>query len=586
MINNALKSLVLSVSEEVVDDTYEHNFNMATQAHQINPYEWHQSEPGVWKRTCLGFEASASFNENIADGHTELSLTTSFRVHQPSSSRIAGSELELDELVARARHAWIQTRYLRPEVAVQMDRHTDPSVPQRLKYKVLRDEASLRQWVSETFVVLRLGEPGAKSVDQVCAYTYNRPLPTEGKQSMLYLVLPRLGDEADGSAHLIWNVSHAVTDGGSIVDFYNVLLQCMVDATPSAPYDSIYMPSSFELNVLPRLPRSVVAAYRQQYNPKPEETHKAHQAAEANMRLIADKIDQSLALTPAESWTRRKHETICLVKTMEADEARELFKFAKQIGSGITYLASAATIMATAETYPERKASSKGALMGMVRNARRWLSTTPVDGVTGTSTPLGSDAVFLWIPVKTNASLEPSYVRLQELISTAAKIRYELDQHLTTPHCISAFPTVAEGQIAGLTEQWSQIEAANSASPPPSESELSKIIGAQAPGFSSVGVFKIFPRFQPISASARASGLWLERLDFTHRGRQVNASPWMSMLTIDGRVKFQLGFDTKFHDPHKMTQLMERTFAWMRLCAAAAATLSSSDVSAPVTARL
>lgn len=573
----------------MLNNTYDNDSNMSKQAPQTNLYEWHSSEPDVWKRTCLGFEASASFNENIAHGHTELSVVTSFRMHQPRSSRIAGSELELDQLIQRARQAWIQMRYLRPEVAVQMDTHIDPTVPQTFKYQVLREEQSLRRWVNETFVVVRLGEPGAKSVDEICAYTYNRPLPTQGKQSMLYLVHPRLGDEADQSAHLIWNVSHAVTDGSSIVDVFNVLLQCIVDAVPSAHYDSIYIPNSFELNVLPRLPRSVVSAYRQQFKPKPEDTNKAHEAAQANMRLLSDKMDQSIALQPAASWPSRKHETICLLKTMEATEAKALFNFAKQRGTGITYLASAATIMATAETYPERKALSKGALLGMVRNSRRWLSTTSVDRVTGTWTPLGSDAVFLWIPVDATGSLEPSLEGLDDLVSIAGKIRYELGQHLTTPHCISAFPTVANGQISALTKQWSQIRSANAASPSPSpplsQSQLESIIGAQAPGFSSVGEFKIKPRFQPTSASARASGVWLELLDITHRGRQVNASPWMSMGTLDGRIKFQLGFDTKFHDVDKMTQLMELTFGWMSKCAAAGAANSCSDLTS-IVARL
>lgn len=593
MINNALRTLIYSASEQSLDDdVYEHDFKMATQPQQIDPFEWHQVQADVWKRTCIGHEASASFNENIAHGHTELSLLTSFRVHQPSSSAIKGSEVELDELVARARQAWIQARYLRPEAAVEMDRHTDPTVPQTMTYRVLRDEKSIQQWVDETFVVKRLGEAGVETAAELCAYTYNRPLATKGKQSMLYLVLPRVGDQ-DRKAHAIWNVSHAVTDGGSVVDFFNVLLQCMIDATPSAPYDAIYTPSTFEINVLPRLPRSVVTAYRQQYKPKPEDVAKASQASEANMRLISDKMDESLGLIPASGWTGRKHETVCLAKVIEADEVRELLKFAKQVHSGITYLASAATILAAAETFPERKSTSKGALMGMVRNARRWLSTTPVDGVSSTSTPLGSDAVFLWIPVNTHASLEPSFHRLQDLVSTARHVGNELDQHLTTAHCISSYPSVADSAIAGLDQQWSQINAVQTAAAPPSQKELDSIIGAQAPGFSSVGIFKLHPRFQPISASARASGLWLERTDFTHTGRQVNASPWISMLTIDGRIKLQLGFDTKFHEVEKMNQWLERTFNWLQLCAAAAATTSTSISSSnkaelhdPVAARL
>ncbi|GAC96560.1 hypothetical protein PHSY_004141 [Pseudozyma hubeiensis SY62] len=591
MINNALRSLICSASEQSLDDAHEHDFNMSTQPPQIDQFEWHRVEADVWKRTCLGHEASASFNENIADGHTELTLLTTFRVHQPSWSHIAGTELELDQLVARARQAWIQARYLRPEAAVEMDRHIDPTSPQTMTYRLLRDEHSIQEWVDETFVVKRIGEPGVGTVDELCAYTYNRPLATKGKQSMLYLVLPKIGDESR-TAHAIWNVSHAVTDGGSVVDFYNVFLQCMIDATPSAPYDSIYTPSSFELNVLPRLPRSVVAAYRQQYRPTPDDVTSANKAAQANMQLIADNTARSLALVPATSWNQRTHKTICLTKVMEASEARELLKFAKQVHSGVTYLASAATILATAETFPERKASSQGALMGMVRNARRWLSTTPVDGVSGTSTPLGSDAVFLWVPVNTHQSLEPSFNRLQDLVSTARHVGRELDEHLTTAHCISSLPAAADGAIGGLNAQWAHINSIESSPAAPTQAELDSIVGPQAPGFSSVGVFKLYPRFQPMSASARASGLWLERLDFTHLGRQVNASPWISMLTIDGRIKFQLGFDTKFHEVEKMQAWLDRTFAWMRICAAAAATTrtsvssSSVDFSAPASSRL
>ncbi|TKY88461.1 hypothetical protein EX895_002449 [Sporisorium graminicola] len=585
MINNALRSLVYSVTEEALDDVHEHNFAMATQAQQIDPYEWHYTGKDVWKRTCLGHEAAASFNQNIAHGHTELSPYASLRIHHPSSSHIAGTELELDELVARTRQAWIQTRYLRPEVAVELDRHTDATQPQTMSYTVLRDEESLQQWLDETLVVKRLGYPEVETMEELASYTYNRPLPTKGKKAMLYLALPKLGD-TDRSAHLIMNISHAVTDGGSIFDCFNVLLQCMIDATPSAPYDATYTPSTFELNVLPRLPRSIVSAYRQQHKPKTEDVAAATKACTDNMRLISDKMNQSLALLPASKWTERKHETVCLTKVLEPEQTRDLFKFAKLQHTGITYLASAATILATAETYPERKASSQGALMGMVRNGRRWVSSASI--------PLGSDAVFLWIPVNTHVSLEPSYNRLTDLVSTARQIRSELDKHLTTAHCISSFPTVADASIGGLQQQWSEIHSAHARSSS-SQKKLDSIIGAQAPGFSSVGVSSVAARFQPISASARASGLWLERWDFGHTGRQVNASPWISMLSTDGKIKLQLGFDAKFHEVEKMHEWLDRTFAWMQICAAAASLTAttvppspatSASLNAPVAARL
>lgn len=591
MINNALRTLISSATEQSLDDVLEHEFRTAVQLQQMDQFEWHQVEADLWKRTCLGHEASASFNQNIAHGHTELSLMSSWRVHQPSSSRITGSELELDQLVARVRQAWIQARYLRPEVGVELDTHTDPTVAQTMCYRLLRDEESIQEWLDETFVVKRLGDPGVATPAELCAYTYNRPLATKGKKSMLYLILPRLDDE-QRTAYTIWNVSHAVTDGGSLAEVFNTLFQCVIDATPSEPYDSIYTPSAFELNVLPRMPRSVVMAYRQQYQPKPEEIAKAHKVAEVNMRMITEKMGESLALMPSTSWPERKHETVCLCRELEANEVRELLKFAKQVHSGITYLASAATILSAAETFPERKASSKGALVGMVRNARRWISATPLDASLGASTPLGSDAVFLWVPIDTHKTLEPSFSRMQELVTTARHIRHELDKHLTTPHCISSYPYVAESSIQGLNQQWSQIKAVQSPSSSSSQKEIAGIIGAQAPGFSSVGIMRIRPRFEPVSANARASGLWLERTDFTHTGRQINASPWISMFNVDGRIKLQLGFDTKFHEVEKMNQWLDRTVVWMRICAAAAATTSTSvsstsvDATAPVFARL
>ncbi len=554
-------------------------------------YEWQQTERDVWTRACLGHEASASFNENIAYGHTELSVTATFRVHHPASSGIAGTDGELDDLVARVRDAWIRTRYLRPEVAVEMTTHTDASMPQAFTYRVLRDEASLRRWVEQTMVVVRLGEPGAESLEEVCAYTYNRALPTRGKQSMLYLVLPRLADEKDRNAHFVWNVSHALADGGSISELYNVLLQAMIDATPSTD-GSVYIPSEHELDVLPLLPRSVVAAYRQQHKPSAADEEAAAETARDNLRLIQAKMDESLALQPVTNWTKRKHETICIRRDIEADAARELIRFGKHVKSGVTYLASAATVLATAETFPERKPSSSGALMGMVRNARRWLSTDPVEGATGNRTPLGSDAVFLWIPVDTQKSLEPSLDRLPQLVSVAASIRSELNKHLVSPHCISSYPVVADFAQGALTNHWAEIEVANRSAHTPSAEELAKIIGPQAPGFSSVGALQIHKRFEPVSPSARASGLWLERTDAAHRGRQVNASPWISMLMVDGKIKLQLGFDAKFHDAVKMEQWMQRTYEWLLVCAAApppttaASSSSSASTMAPISARL
>ena len=101
--------------------------------------------------------------------------------------------------------------------------------------------------------------------------------------------------------------------------------------------------------------------------------------------LILDKVIHSnLIIFIDENVT-----TICLVKTMEAAKAKETSNFTKQVKPGFTYLAPAATIMATAKTIAEHKATSNSALMGMICNARQQLLHTPMEGVPeGQLTPI------------------------------------------------------------------------------------------------------------------------------------------------------------------------------------------------------
>ncbi|KAJ1018737.1 hypothetical protein NDA13_006424 [Ustilago tritici] len=97
--------------------------------------------------------------------------------------------------------------------------------------------------------------------------------------------------------------------------------------------------------------------------------------------LILDKVIRSNLIVFLTHFTNVTTITICLVKTMEAAKAKETSNFAKRAKSGITHLAPAAIIMATAETIAERKATSNSALLGTIHNARWWLSHTPTKGV-------------------------------------------------------------------------------------------------------------------------------------------------------------------------------------------------------------
>ncbi len=124
-------------------------------------------------------------------------------------------------------------------------------------------------------------------------------------------------------------------------------------------------------------------------------------------------------------------------------------------------------------------------------------------------------------------------------------------------------------------QQWSQIEAANKATP--GQAKLSSVRSSCSSPW--LFIYRRLPVPSALRApftAARSRACGSSVLMSTTTGRQVNASPWISMLTIDGRIKFQLGFDTKFHDTDKMQQFMDGTFSWLQLCAASALPLPAS----------
>lgn len=308
---------------------------------------------------------------------------------------------------------------------------------------------------------------------------------------------------------------------------------------------------------------------------------------------------ESHALQPHPEWPTRKHETVCLLRELDQREALRLIAFAGRAGSGVTYLASAATLLATMDTYPTSisEAEKKGTLLGMVRNARRWINTEWQESADGQpnstmSIPLASDVVFLWIPSAPSGTTvaaggDGRQKNAQTLVKVAQRIKADLQPHLGSPHYISAFPHLCEAGVLGLKQQWDQIRQTQQkyVSKDPKfhqdvleRTELGKVIGPQAPGFSSIGVFKVPPKFIPTTRKDGKDALWLERIDITHYGRQVNASPWISMLALDGRLKFSLGFDACFHCPEKMAMLLDSTIAWLRACLAEPTNVKEAEI--------
>ncbi|SAM85923.1 uncharacterized protein UBRO_20939 [Ustilago bromivora] len=119
---------------------------------------------------------------------------------------------------------------------------------------------------------------------------------------------------------------------------------------------------------------------------------------------------------------------------MEAAEAKETFNFTKQVKPGITYLAPAATIMATAETIAERKATSNSALMGMICNARRQLLHTPMEAAP-------SDPIDLLLDPGSTTSMLP-ISRMEAIMTRPGCVRPTFDFSLTTGACIANLPVL------------------------------------------------------------------------------------------------------------------------------------------------
>lgn len=214
----------------------------------------------------------------------------------------------------------------------------------------------------------------------------------------------------------------------------------------------------------------------------------------------------------------------------------------------ITYAAAAATILAVRDLYGN--GTEKGALLGMTRNARRWVDTKGQGGQA--AIPMATDVVFLWIPF--NGVLESGAGSKNgtqgDLLRLAQRIRQELAPHLRGPHYMASMQLMCNEFVDHLISTIEKQELQNRLSGT-SASDEPEIVQRSPPGFSPQGVIGIEKHVQ-------GNGHTLERVGFRHTGRQVNASPWIGMMSLDEVVNISIGFDEKYYEPEVIRSFFAR----------------------------
>lgn len=231
---------------------------------------WHQIDTGCWTRECAGTEQGISYNQNVRDGHTELTVEVPFNINVSAS-----------ELVQRVRNAWLICHADYPEIAIELS--TGEEVPQIMKYQTLQSDVDASAWLQETLHVVT-----NMSVRDVVNMTYSRRLPTKGKRSMLYLVTAPGASGEEPSRHcLVWNVGHVVADAYSIMQFLNHLFKTITRVT--GDYDLKISQLDYA-RVLGRLPISPVTPYEKQYRPTEEQRKQAMDDVVQQGELCASKV--------------------------------------------------------------------------------------------------------------------------------------------------------------------------------------------------------------------------------------------------------------------------------------------------------
>ena len=223
----------------------------------------------------------------------------------------------------------------------------------------------------------------------------------------------------------------------------------------------------------------------------------------------------------------RDHGTYCIRLQYSQAQSEALLAQLRRDNVSITFATAAATVLAVRQIYS--KGHETGALLGITRNARRWIGTTNLDAGL---VPNAADVVFLWIPFSEGLFLLP--IR-EQVLALARQIRAELGPHLQSAHYISSMSFTSDRAVEGMSAAFKSGEQ-----PGPKQC---------APGFSPQGALDLVREFQSDSARIQVQ-------DIRHTGRQINDSPWVGMFSLWGRITLSMGFDTKYHEPTRMEQLM------------------------------
>ncbi|KAL4819700.1 hypothetical protein BDW67DRAFT_181423 [Aspergillus spinulosporus] len=471
------------------------------------PGIWRRIESG-WTRECAATESGVSYNQNVRDGHTELTVELPFTTN-----------LSTAELIQRVRNAWLLCHSTRPEIAIQISTGTE--LPQRLVFEPLWTPAEAAAWLKETFHVV--SDADARDVARM---TYSRRLPTKGKRNMLYLVTAGAASAEDPERHcLVWNFSHVLADVYSVVQFFNHFFRTVTEVAGDRDLDVRELDYS---RLETRLPLTPMTPYEERYQPISEQREQAIDGALAQAELYTAKMPQSIAMYPEPDTAARPHGTHCIRLRYTQSESEALLAALAEQKVSITFAAAAATVLSIKQTYG--RGHETGALLGMTRNARRWVDTEGRHRV-----PNAADVVFLWIPFKPEWFV-PGTSTQEIVFLLAREIRTQLGPHLISPHYISTLSFTADRFIANLAAEGEPI-------PSP-----------QAPGFSPQGALPLQRDF----ASSRVS---IRTHDFVHTGRQINLSAWVGMFSLWGRVTLSMGFDSKYYDPARMEAFMERVKA-------------------------
>ncbi|KAJ5138364.1 uncharacterized protein N7515_003212 [Penicillium bovifimosum] len=471
----------------------------------IGGESWRNTQGG-WIRECIGGEHAVSYNQNVRDGHTELTCEVPF-----------SASVSTAEVIQRVRNCWLTCHASHPEIAIQLT--TGRELPQMMKFEPLQSDADVAEWLHDTFEVVT-----DRSARDVVNMTYSRRLPTKGKRSMLYLVTAGAADPANPTRHyLVWNMGHVMADAYSVVLVFNHIFSTIT----RVPGDRNLTLNNLDYRgILDRLPVSPVTTYQNKYKPTQNDVQESLNDAIAQSNLYASNMSKSLAMYPEPDKADREHKTHCIRLQYTLAESKALLAGLREEKLSITFAAAAATVLAVKQVYG--KGHETGALLGMTRNARRWIDTSKE---TGNSIPNAADTVLLWVPFKEEWFRGSTR---DTILSLGRAIKNQLGPHLVSPHYLSSISFGADKYVASL---------ANSDEPS----------GAPCPpGFSPQGALPLGRSFSSKTAS-------IEVHDIVHTGRQIHDSAWVGMFSLWDQVTLSMGFDGKYYDPMTMDTFMGLT---------------------------